>query len=207
MSLPVFILFGTVSGIFTPTEAGGIAVVLAILLGSLVFRELTLGSIFGSFRTAARLTAALFLVYATVQIVNYVLIIGGVQSGLRDVLVVFAEYPEIFLFSCAIFFVLVGLVLDSGPALFLLAPLLLPMTRQMGIDDNQFSMIMLIAVTMGLITPPVGVCLFVTCRIGEISMGALWKDLRWFLLAEVAVLVLLCLFPVLSTGLPSLIGR
>lgn len=207
MLLPVFILFGTVSGVFTPTEAGGIAVVLAILMGTVVFRELTFGAIFSSFRNAARLTAALFLVFATVQIVNYALIIGGVQNGLREVLSIFQAYPHIFLFVCAIFFVLVGLVLDAGPALFLLAPLLLPMTRQMGIDDNQFSMVMLIAVTMGLITPPVGVCLFVTCRIGAISMGELWKELRWFFIAEIVVLALLCSFPVLSTGLPDLIGR
>jgi TRAP-type C4-dicarboxylate transport system permease large subunit len=101
----------------------------------------------------------------------------------------------------------IGLVLDAGPALFLLAPILLPLTRQMGIDDSQFSMVMLIAVTMGLITPPVGVCLFVTCKIGNITMGEMWKELRWFFLAEIGVLLLLCYFPVLSTGLPTLIGR
>lgn len=207
MTLPAFILFGTVSGVFTPTEAGGVAVVYAILLGTVVFRELTAASLLGAFRSAARLTAALFLIFATVQIVNYVLIIGGVQGVTRDLLAVFQDYPILFLLVCAAFFILVGLVLDAGPALLLLAPLLLPLTRQMGIDDNQFSIVMLIAVTMGLITPPVGVCLFVTCRIGDIRMGVLWKELRWFLLAEVAVLVLLCAFPVLSTGLPNLLGR
>ncbi|MCB1992331.1 MAG: TRAP transporter large permease subunit, partial [Geminicoccaceae bacterium] len=56
-------------------------------------------------------------------------------------------------------------------------------------------------------TPPVGVCLFVTCRIGNLTMGAIWQELRWFFLAEIAVLVLLCLFPILSTGLPTLVGR
>ena len=180
---------------------------LAIFLGLVVFRELNLRSILASFRTAERLTAALFLVFATVQIINYVLILGGVQADLRDVLNVFTGNPQLFLFACALLFILIGLVLDAGPALFLLAPMLLPLSRQMGIDDNQFSMVMLIAVTMGLITPPAGVCLFVTCRIGDIGMGELWKDLRWFFIAEVVVLALLCLFPVLSTGLPTLIGR
>jgi tripartite ATP-independent transporter DctM subunit len=207
LSLPMFILFGTMSGVFTPTEAGGIAVLLAILLGTVVFRELTLRSTFESFRIAARLTAALFLIFATVQIINYVLILAGVQGQVRVLLVAISDYPFIFLVVCATFFILVGLVLDAGPALFLLAPILLPLTRQMGIDDSQFSMVMLIAVTIGLITPPVGVCLFVTCRIGEIKMGALWKELRWFFLAEIGVLLLLCYFPILSTGIPNLIGR
>ncbi|MEQ9039427.1 MAG: TRAP transporter large permease [Silicimonas sp.] len=207
LSLPMFILFGTISGVFTPTEAGGIAVLLAILLGGIVFRELTLRSTLESFRVAARLTAALFLIFATVQIINYVLILAGVQGHARALLGVFSDYPFLFLVVCATFFILVGLVLDAGPALFLMAPILLPLTRQMGIDDSQFSMVMLIAVTIGLITPPVGVCLFVTCRIGEISMGALWKELRWFFLAEIGVLLLLCYFPVLSNGIPTLIGR
>jgi tripartite ATP-independent transporter DctM subunit len=207
MTLPAFILFGTVSGVFTPTEAGGIAVVLAILLGTVVFRELAWRELLMSFRAAARLTAALLLVLATVLIVNYVLILGGVQGITRDLLAHLSDYPFLFLLVCAAFFVVVGLVLDAGPALLLLAPLLLPITRQMGIDDNQFSMVMLIAVTMGLITPPVGVCLFVTCRIGNLTMGAIWQELRWFFLAEIAVLVLLCLFPILSTGLPTLVGR
>lgn len=207
LTLPGFILFGTVSGVFTPTEAGGIAVLLAILLGTVVFRELTFLSILQAFRSAARLTAALFLIFATVQIINYVLILGGVQKDARDLLAVFSDHPFVFLVVCSIFFIMIGLVLDAGPALFLLAPILLPLTRQMGIDDSQFSMVMLIAVTMGLITPPVGVCLFVTCKIGSITMGEMWKDLRWFFVAEVGVLLLLCYFPVLSTGLPSLIGR
>ena len=207
MALPAFILFGTVSGVFTPTEAGGIAVVMAILLGTVVFRELTFRSTLEAFRTAARLTAALFLIFATVQIVNYVLILGGIQADARNLLAIFSDRPFVFLVVCAVFFIVIGLVLDAGPALFLLAPILLPLTRQMGIDDSQFSMVMLVAVTMGLITPPVGVCLFVTCRIGNITIGEMWKELRWFFLAELGVLLLLCYFPALSTTIPTLIGR
>lgn len=206
-TLPAFILFGTVSGVFTPTEAGGVAVVLALLLGSVLFRQLDLRGVFDAFRGAARLTASLFLVFATVQIVNYVLIIGGIQGFTRGLLGVFEGQPVLFLLACMAFFLLVGLVLDAGPALLLLAPLLLPISRQMGIDDMQFSMVMIVSCTMGLITPPVGVCLFVTCRIGNLSMGALWNDLRWFLLAEIGVIVLLVLVPALSTGLPGLFGR
>ena len=207
MTLPGFILFGTVSGVFTPTEAGGIAVVLAIFLGSVVFRELTFSSTILAFRTAARLTASLFLIFASVQIINYVLILGGIQADARKLLTIFSDYPFAFLVVCAVFFIVIGLVLDAGPALFLLAPILLPLTRQMGIDDSQFSMVMLIAVTIGLITPPVGVCLFVTCRIGDITIGEMWKELRWFFMAELGVLLLLCYFPGLSTWVPAMIGR
>jgi TRAP-type C4-dicarboxylate transport system permease large subunit len=77
----------------------------------------------------------------------------------------------------------------------------------MDIDDSQFSIVKLISVTMGLITPPVGVCPFLTCWIGKITIGETWKELRWFFLAELGVLLFLCYFLVLSTGIPSLIGR
>ena len=87
-----------------------------------------------------------------------------------------------------------GLALDSGPALLLLAPVLLPITRSMGIDDIHFSMVMIVSVTLGLISPPVGICLFLACKIGNISMRVLWSELALFFYAEIAVIVVLSTF-------------
>jgi tripartite ATP-independent transporter DctM subunit len=203
ISLPAFIVFGTLSGVFTPTEAGGIAVVYAIFLGMVVFRHLDLRGLFLAFRSAARLTAALFLLIATVEIVNFVLIIGGIEDWARSLVVVFKEHPTLFLLTCVAAFLIIGLALDAGPALLLLAPILLPISRQMGIDDIHFSMVMIVSTTMGLISPPVGVCLFVACRIGEMSLKTLWSELRWFFYAEIGVILLLVQFPALSTALPN----
>ena len=203
LSLPAFIIFGTLSGVFTPTEAGGIAVVYAIFLSAVVFRELDLKGLFLSFRSAARLTAALFLLIATVEVVNYVLILAGIESATAQLVAVFKGHPYLFMLACVVAFLIIGLALDAGPALLLLAPVLLPLSRQMGIDDIHFSMVMIVSCTMGLISPPVGVCLFVACKIGNITMSQLWQELRWFFYAECAVIVLLVFFPVLSTGLPD----
>jgi tripartite ATP-independent transporter DctM subunit len=203
LSLPAFIIWGTLSGVFTPTEAGGIAVIYAIILSAVVFRELDLNGLFLSFRSAARLTAALFLLIATVEIVNYVLILAGIEDATAKLVSVFKGYPHLFLIACVIAFLIIGLALDAGPALLLLAPVLLPLSRQMGIDDVHFSMVMIVSCTLGLISPPVGVCLFVACKIGNITMSQLWKELRWFFYAECAVILLLVFFPVLSTGLPD----
>jgi TRAP-type C4-dicarboxylate transport system permease large subunit len=104
-------------------------------------------------------------------------------------------------------FLVIGLALEAGPALLLLAPVLLPLARQMGIDDMHFSMVMIVSCTMGLISPPVGIVLFVACRIGEITLTVLWRELRWLFLAQMGVIVLIVLVPPLSTGLPSLMGR
>jgi TRAP-type transport system large permease protein len=205
LTLPGFIVFGTLSGVFTPTEAGGIAVVYAIFLGMFVFRHLDLKGLFAAFRAAARLTAALFLLIATVEIVNYVLILGGIEDWTRNLVSIFREYPTLFLLSCVVAFLIIGLALDAGPALLLLAPILLPISRQMGIDDIHFSMVMIVSTTLGLISPPVGVCLFVACKIGDMTLSQLWSQLKYFFYAEVGVILLLCFFPVLSTGLPNLV--
>jgi tripartite ATP-independent transporter DctM subunit len=203
LSLPAFIVFGTLSGVFTPTEAGGVAVVYALFLGAFVFRQLDFKGIMLSFRSAARLTAGLFLLIATVEIVNFVLIMGGIESATATLVATFQDHPKTFLIVCVVAFLAIGLALDAGPALLLLAPVLLPITRQMGIDDIHFSMVMIVSVTMGLISPPVGICLFVACRIGDISLRALWRELRWFFYAEIGVILLLVYFPILSTGLPN----
>ncbi len=204
LSLPAFIVLGTLSGAFTPTEAGGIAVVYAAFLGTFVFRHLDLAGFMQAARSSARLTAGLFLLIAAVEVVNYVLILAGIAEGTGAVLAVFKENPKIFLLVCVFAFLVIGLALDSGPALLLLAPVLLPITRSMGIDDMHFSMVMMVSVTLGLISPPVGIVLFVACKIGNITMRDLWSDLALFFYAEIAVIVLLVYFPILSTGLPSL---
>lgn len=204
LSLPAFIVLGTLSGAFTPTEAGGIAVVYAAFLGTFVFRHLDFAGFMHAARSSARLTAGLFLLIAAVEVVNYVLILAGIAEGTGAVLAVFKEHPKTFLLVCVFAFLVIGLALDSGPALLLLAPIMLPITRSMGIDDMHFSMVMIVSVTLGLISPPVGIVLFVACKIGNITMRALWSDLALFFYAEIAVIVLLVYFPILSTGLPSL---
>ena len=129
LSLPAFIVIGTVSGAFTPTEAGGIAVVYAAFLGMFVFRNLDLSGLLLAARSSARLTAGLFLLIAAVEVVNYVLILAGVAEGTAAVVSVFKEHPKTFLLVCVVAFLIIGLALDSGPALLLLAPVLLPITR------------------------------------------------------------------------------
>ena len=205
MSLPGFIVVGTMSGAFTPTEAGGVAVVYAALLGVFVFRSLDLKGLLQAARNSARLTAGLFLLIAAVEVVNYVLILAGVAEGTAAVVSVFKEHPQIFMLVCVMAFLVIGLALDAGPALLLLAPVLLPITRSMGIDDIHFSMVMIVSVTLGLISPPVGICLFVACKIGNITMRVLWSELALFFYAEIAVIVVLVYFPVLSNGLPHLL--
>ena len=100
---------------------------------------------------------------------------------------------------------LLGTFLDPGPMVILFIPLLMPIVRAMGIDEYQFSMIFILTGTLGLVTPPVGIVLFVTCKIGNIDQWTLFKAVIPFLAAEFGVVILLILFPELSNWLPSLV--
>jgi tripartite ATP-independent transporter DctM subunit len=206
-SLPAFIVVGTLTGAFTATEAGGIAVIYAIVLGFFLFRHLTIKGLWQSLVTTGRTTATLFLVISCVSIASYVLTLGGVGRVAGDLLAPFSDQPILFMLVIAVFLLIAGCVLDPGVQVLLFVPILMPIARSMGIDEYQFSMMIILVGTLGLITPPVGVVLFVACRIGNIPVGTMFRAVIPFLAAEFAVVILLILFPVLSNGLPSLLER
>jgi TRAP-type transport system large permease protein len=205
MSLPAFILGGSVSGVFTPTEAGGIACVYALLLSLLWYRDLNWDGIWLSLKTAARMSAILFFVVSTVSICDYTLTVGGIANYTRMLFEPFAGQPILFLAIVAISMLLLGTFLDPGPMVILFVPLLMPIVRQMGIDEYQFSMIFVLTGTLGLVTPPVGIVLFISCKIGNIDQWTLFKAVIPFISAEIVIVFLLILVPEFSNWLPSLL--
>jgi TRAP-type transport system large permease protein len=203
-TLPLLIVVGTLSGAFTATEAGGVAVIYAALISWLVFRSLDAPGLWQALQDSARTTATLFLLIAAATVASYVLTIGGIANYTRGLGLFFEGQPELFMLTVMAMLLVVGCFLDPGAAIVLFVPLLMPVARAMGIPDLQFSMVMILTLTLGLITPPVGVCLFVACRIGDIPVWRLVRAVAPFLLAEVVVVLLLVFFPVLSSGLPGL---
>ena len=204
ISLPLFIIIGTLSGTFTATEAGGVAAVYAMLLGWFVFRNLNLAEFLAALVVSARTTSSLFLIIAAATVVSYVLALSGIGGFAQYLTQFFAGEPVLFMLATLVLLLLVGCFLEPGAAIVLFVPLLLPAARSMGIDPLQFSMFVILTLTLGLITPPVGVCLFVACRIGDIRVWPLVKTLVPFLLAELAVVLLLIFFPGLASFLPQL---
>ncbi len=204
LSLPAFILCGSVSGVFTPTEAGGIACVYALFLGIVWYRDLRWAGIWAALKTSSRMSAILFFVVSTVAICDYTLTIGGIANYTKLLFEPFADQPLMFLTIVAVAMLLLGTFLDPGPMVILFIPLLMPIVRAMGIDEYQFSMIFILTGTLGLVTPPVGIVLFVSCKIGNIDQWTLFKAIIPFLAAEIVVVGFLILFPGLSSWLPSL---
>ena len=202
--LPGLIVFGTLSGIFTATEAGGVAVVYALIISWLVFKSMNLAVLWESLRRSARVTATIYLIIAAATVVSYVLTIGGIAAWVHDLGAMFAGQPTIFMMVLAGSLLLIGTFLEPGAAIVLFVPLLLPISVSMGIDPMQFAMVVILTLTLGLITPPVGVCLFVACRIADSPVFPIIKAVFPFLLVEIGVVFVLILVPELSSYLPML---
>lgn len=205
LGLPAVIVGGTLFGVFTATEAGGVAVVYALLISWFVFKSIDGPSLWLALKRAARMTATIYLIIAAATIVSYALTIGGIAMWVQEFAGLFAGNPTLFLLALMAVLLVVGTFLEPGAAIVLIVPLLMPVTMSMGIDPMQFAMIVILTLTLGLITPPVGVCLFVACRIAESPIIPIMKAVAPFLLVEIGVVVLLILVPGLSSWLPALL--
>ena len=205
MGLPTVIVGGTLMGVFTATEAGGIAVVYALLVSWLVFRSMDMASLWDALKRSARITATVYLIIAAATVVSYVLTIGGIAGWVQDMASLFAGSPTLFLLALAGILLLVGTFLEPGAAIVLIVPMLMPVATAMQIDPMQFAMVVILTLTLGLITPPVGVCLFVACRIADSRIMPIMRAVTPFLLAEIGVVVILALIPGLSSFLPALL--
>lgn len=204
VSLPLLIVVGTTSGTFTATEAGGVAALYAALLGFLVFRHLTLREAWASLVISARTTSSLFLIIAAATVCSYVLALSGMNQAASGLVSSFAGDPVLFLLAVTAGLLVVGCFLEPGAAIVLFVPILYPAAMKIGVDPLQFALVVVLTLTFGLMTPPVGVCLFVACKIGNISMTSLVRALLPFFVAEVCVVLLIILFPGIATWLPGL---
>lgn len=205
LGLPVLIVGGTLGGIFTATEAGGVAVVYALAISWFVFRSMNLAELWDALKRSARITATIYLIIAAATVVSYVLTVGGIGIWVQNFAQLFAGSPTLFLMALAAALLVIGTFLEPGAAIVLIVPMLMPVTMSMDIDPMQLAMVVILALTLGLITPPVGVCLFVACRIAESPVLKIMRAVLPFLLVEIGVVFVLVLVPELSSYLPSVL--
>ena len=204
--LPVVIVGGMVVGAFTATEGGGIAVFVAAVLGVLVFRSISLKDLWASLIVAARVTATVYLLVAAASILSYALNLLGISSLVTSLAPYFEGTPTLFLVGVMLLMLVLGMFLDIGAALIIFVPLLMPTITHLGIDPIQAAMVIILTLAIGLITPPVGVVLFILMKIGDVPMMPFIRELLPFLAAELCAVLLLIFFPSLSTWLPHVLG-
>jgi tripartite ATP-independent transporter DctM subunit len=204
--LPVLILGGIASGAFTPTEASVVAVFYALFAGRVIYRTLSWRMLPTILARSALMTASVLLIVGMSAAFAWVLTVSRVPQNLTDWIVGLHLSPLAFLFAVNVLLLAFGIFIEPLPGIVVLVPILAPIAHALGIDDLQFGIIVIVNLTMGMITPPVGGLLFVTSIVARVPLARLVGELWPFLWAQLAVLVLLSLFPVLSSGLPNLFG-
>lgn len=204
--LPIIILGGIHGGVFTPTEASVVAVFYALAVGAFLYRTLTWRIIPHILLRSALLTCAVLMIVVMAQAFAWVLTITQIPQTISHGIAALELNPFLFLIVVNIFLLLFGIFIEPLPGVMVLTPILAPLAASLGIDPLHFGIVVILNLTLGLITPPVGGLLFVTSIVGKVPITRLVAELWPFLWAHLAVLLLLTLVPVLSTALPRAFG-
>ncbi|MGB3449976.1 MAG: TRAP transporter large permease subunit [Giesbergeria sp.] len=197
LMLPVIIIGGLKFGIFTPTEAAVVAAVYALFVGAVIYRELTMAAMYHCLLVTARTTAVVLLLAALAMVASYMITIADVPGQVGGWLGGLSEHPLALTAAMMAVVFLAGMVLDFIPIVLIFTPVFLPIVQQAGIDPVYFGVIFIINCSLGMITPPVGVVLNVVSSIGKVTLGQAARGVLPFLMAELAVLVALVLWPAL----------
>ena len=204
--LPVVILGGMRAGWFTPTEASVVAVFYALLVGKFVYRTLEWKALPNILERSALLSASVLIIIGLSASFAWVLTIEGIPQQMAEWLIGMNLSPWMFLIIVNVFLLLFGIFIEPLPGVMVLAPILAPVALKLGVDPVHFAMIVIFNLTLGMITPPVGGLLFVTCNVSKVPMSALVRELVPFLWAHGVVLMILTFVPALSTWLPRVMG-
>ena len=204
MCLPIIIIGGIRLGFFTPTEAGAIAILYAIILG-IVYREIRLDNVLTCIKETVATTASIMLIVGAATCFSWILTWENVPQNMTSALISLCGNKYVFLILVNIFLLFVGMFVEATAAQIVLAPMLAPVAVAFGIDPVQFGMVFIFNMAIGSLTPPMGNLMFVTCGVTKCTTEEFIKDCRIFYLLLFIMLLLMSYTPFISTWLPNLI--
>ena len=206
MLTPLILILGIASGLFTPTEAASIAVLYVLILGVIVYRTIPLSEVPEILVATARISGTILFIAATSQIAAWIFAYEGLPDKVAVLLEGMNLGPTWGLMVIFVFLLLVGIFMEAIPAMFILIPVMMPPVLALGIDPIHFLIVTVMTLTLGLVTPPIGVCLFAAAQVAQMRV----EDVIRGSLAPMAILTLailaLVLFPVLTLGPLRLLG-
>lgn len=205
LAMPVLLIFGLRGGWFTPTELGAIAAVYAFAVGVFIYRGLRWADIYDLMRESAHTTASVLFIVAASAVFSLVLALEQVPQALLAALLTLSDNKHVLLLAIMLGLLVLGTMLEGLALLVILAPMLLEVTRSLGIDPVHFGILLVFNTTIGSITPPVGTVLYTVCSITRCSIEEFTREFLPFLVALVGLLVLLAMVPALVTFLPDLL--
>ncbi|EGO8358846.1 TRAP transporter large permease [Escherichia coli] len=202
--LILVIIGGIRFGIFTPTEAGAIAVVFVIIIGTVFYREMTLKDIGASLLETARSTAGVMLIIMTCSALAWVLTNEQIAQDVAVMMTGFSDNPYVFLLIVNLVLLFLGMFIEGNAAIIVLVPLLMPTVRMLGIDPIHFGVMMILNLAIGCLTPPMGTVMFVATSITGTKIADFIREVMPLFLALVIVLLMITFIPALTTFLPAL---
>jgi tripartite ATP-independent transporter DctM subunit len=200
LMLPGIIIVGLRFGIFTPTEAGVVVAVYSLFVATCIYRELKFSQLYEVFLSAAVTTSVVMFLVAAALVSSWLITVAEITQQVVDLLRPFMGSQMLLMLAIMVIVVIVGTALDMTPTILIMTPILMPVIKEAGVDPVYFGVMFIINNSIGLITPPVGVVLNVVCGVSKISMEDIIKGVWPFLLAQLAALFLMVLFPWLVTG-------
>ena len=193
--MPLIIIGGMKTGVFTPTEAAVVAAFYALVVAVFVHREMKFSAVYGVLQRAAKTTALVMFLCAGAQVAAYMITLADLPNVLSAWLGPMVDNPRLLMAVMMVTLVIVGTALDLTPTILILAPVMLPIAVKAGIDPVYFGLMFILNGAIGLITPPVGTVLNVVAGVGKLSMHNVVKGVSPFLLTYTLILALFVLFP------------
>lgn len=207
LMVAVIVMGGILSGIATATEAAVLAVFYAFCLSFFVYRELSLKDVKAVLIETIFISAAVMGVMATAGIFGWILVTQQVPQMIAGFLMSITDSPIMVFMMINVVLLIIGTFLDTGAALIIFVPMLLPIAAAYGFDPIHFGVVIVINLAIGMATPPLGICLFVACRIAKIPLVNIVRPILPFLAAMIFVLFLVTYFPQIILFLPNLMSR
>jgi tripartite ATP-independent transporter DctM subunit len=202
---PFILIFGIRFGIFTPSESGAFACFYAVLVGAFIYRELNWKTFFHALKDTARDIGTIMLIVAISGIFGYGIVMENVPQKLAGFLIGITSNPYLLLFIIILFLIFAGMFVETTVCALLLTPILLPVVQRVGIDPVHFGIIMMTIITMGIMTPPVGIALYTVSSIMGCSPEETAKEALPFYIAVVATVLIVVFFPSTVLIIPNLI--
>jgi C4-dicarboxylate transporter DctM subunit len=206
LMLPVIILGGILTGIFTPTESACIAVFYALFLSLVVYRDIDIRRLPRILIDTATTSSLVMMVIGMASIFSWLLASEEIPQMITEQIMSATANKVLILLLLNAVLLIIGTFMETTASLIILTPVLLPLMKQIGVDPLHFGVILVLNLVIGLTTPPVGVCLFIACSIGQTSLVRLSRAILPFLLASILVLLICTYWEALVLAIPVFFG-
>lgn len=199
--MPVIILGGIYGGIFTPTEAAAVAVIYGLIVGIFIYRKITMKNILTVLRSAAVSSATVMYVVACASVFAWILTTSHVATDLSNAMLAISGNKVVLLLLVNVVFLIAGCFLDGSSAYYIFMPVVLPILQALNVDLVQAGVFITVNLAIGLVTPPIGINLYVGAGIAGVSVSSLVKKVVPFVIGGAVILLLLTFIPQLSVGI------